>query len=318
MKGKSSYSNLRTLPKNKAKETQTEYSDHDLERLLVLMKFSKMDDQDYSIGLDKELISRTNSKFSFFDEHDYLSNSTLVEDPNSNYQRKQKQKQKQKKKQKLKQKQKQRRHHKQHVCLHKKKTKSNKLFRNDHSYQKKIYAEHPSFQTHRIHNKQRIKFRLSTNNEKKKKNYQKFKIQPTANEKKKVNKPNTSGDLNNQKISESELTRLLTQKPKPNWGKRLFFLKKYDKTLVVGSPESLVETATSPLSANQPKKVIIDKSIFPLLIEITKGINKNENQNVYKNAYKSCQRGLIEWFRRKKYQNKIKYSRDKMEFVPMK
>ncbi|KAJ3427400.1 hypothetical protein M0812_26985 [Anaeramoeba flamelloides] len=302
---------------NKAKETQTEYSDHDLERLLVLMKFSKINDQDYRIGLDKELIARTNLKYSFFDKVDYLSNSSLAEGPNYLEEQKHKQKQKpiQKQKQKFKQKQRPRDHHKQNFSLHKKKTKSNKLLWNDHSYQKKIYGKYPLFQRHRIQNKQRTKFKLCINNKKKKKINQKFQI-PQTSEKKKVNYQNISYNLNNQKISESELTRLLNQKPKPNWGKRLFFLKKYDKTLVAGHPENLVETATSRLSANQPKKVIINKRIFPLLIKITKGINKN--QNVYKNAYKSCQRGLVEWFRRKKYQNEIKYSRDKMEFVPMK
>ncbi|KAJ6230456.1 hypothetical protein M0813_06684 [Anaeramoeba flamelloides] len=116
-------------------------------------------------------------------------------------------------------------------------------------------------------------------------------------------------------IQKNDLINFLNQKPKPNWGRRLYYLKRYDKTLVQGFPEYIFSKNNSCIKQFE-KKIVINKRIFPLLIEITKGIKKNEDLNLYKNAYKSCQRGLIEWFRRKNYKNKIRYSREKMEFIP--
>ncbi|KAJ6232982.1 hypothetical protein M0813_04264 [Anaeramoeba flamelloides] len=127
-------------------------------------------------------------------------------------------------------------------------------------------------------------------------------------------KKNWKRDLNLENFSslnKEELKKRLTTKPKPNWGLRLFFLKKYNQNLVQGYPEYLIMK-----NELWPKKITINKKIFPLLIKLTrKGMNDERNVK-YRNAYKSCQRGLIEWFRRKKFINKIKYARDKMIFIP--
>ncbi|KAJ3449439.1 hypothetical protein M0812_05587 [Anaeramoeba flamelloides] len=117
------------------------------------------------------------------------------------------------------------------------------------------------------------------------------------------------------KISKLELKLFLNQKPKLSWGERLFYLKQYDKNLVQGHPE-LFYIKNYPIYSKQDQILIINKSIFPLIINLTKGITKKIDYNLYQNAYKSCQRGLIEWFRRKNYKNHTRYSREKMEFHP--
>ncbi|KAJ6236434.1 hypothetical protein M0813_27821 [Anaeramoeba flamelloides] len=122
-------------------------------------------------------------------------------------------------------------------------------------------------------------------------------------------------DTSGNKISKFELKIFLNQKPKLSWGERLFYIKQYDKNLVQGHPE-LFYTKNYPIYSKQDQILIINKTIFPLIINLTKGITKNIDYNLYQNAYKSCQRGLIEWFRRKNYKNHTRYSRDKMEFHP--
>ncbi|KAJ3448842.1 hypothetical protein M0812_01327 [Anaeramoeba flamelloides] len=122
-------------------------------------------------------------------------------------------------------------------------------------------------------------------------------------------------DTSGNKISKFELKIFLNQKPKLSWGERLFYIKQYDQNLVQGHPE-LFYTKNYPIYSKQDQILIINKTIFPLIINLTKGITKNIDYNLYQNAYKSCQRGLIEWFRRKNYKNHTRYSRDKMEFHP--
>ncbi|KAJ6239262.1 hypothetical protein M0813_25144 [Anaeramoeba flamelloides] len=117
------------------------------------------------------------------------------------------------------------------------------------------------------------------------------------------------------KISKHDLKLVLNQKPKLSWGERLYYLKQYDNNLVQGHPE-IFYTKNFPIADKKDKILIVNKTIFPLILNLTKSITKNANYNLYQNAYKSCQRGLIEWFRRKNYQNKTMYSREKMEFHP--
>ncbi|KAJ3430882.1 hypothetical protein M0812_02557 [Anaeramoeba flamelloides] len=288
MIGKATYPNIVTISQNKENETPIEYSDRYLKRLLVLMKFSKIDDQNFRIGSNKELISQTNAKNTFFEGNNTAQKSFSV--CNSKCFKK-------------------RSNVKVQLCKVNERPMTNK---------KKVSN---------INSKSKPKCKLKKN-----RSYESSfpKLQPKESQDqqstgkchKKVKSHHTVEIKSEQNlfaaITKPQLANLLTQKPKPNWGKRLFLLKKFDKTLVVGNPENLVDPLSKPSSSStQPIKIIINKNIFPLLIEITKGIKKNDNFQTYKNAYKSCQRGLIEWFRRKKFQNKVRYSRDRMEFVPM-
>ncbi|KAJ6249559.1 hypothetical protein M0813_16980 [Anaeramoeba flamelloides] len=129
-------------------------------------------------------------------------------------------------------------------------------------------------------------------------------------------------------LSELELKKFLTKRPKPSWGRRLEKLNQFDPSYIIGWYPNLskVYASTNPNNNNNntclhilpndpidlPKKIIIDKAIFKKCADLT---TKNNTQEEWIKSYKSAQRGIEEYFKRNNYQRQGRYTRKKLQFI---
>ncbi|KAJ3430364.1 hypothetical protein M0812_23369 [Anaeramoeba flamelloides] len=128
-------------------------------------------------------------------------------------------------------------------------------------------------------------------------------------------------------LSELELKKFLTKRPKPSWGRRLEKLNQYDPSYITGWYPNLSKVYASTNTNNNtntylcilpnapidlPKKIIIDKAIFKKCADLT---TKNNTQEEWIKSYKSAQRGIEEYFKRNNYKRQCRYTRKKLQFI---
>ncbi|KAJ6241400.1 hypothetical protein M0813_23187 [Anaeramoeba flamelloides] len=110
--------------------------------------------------------------------------------------------------------------------------------------------------------------------------------------------------------TKEELKEFLNSKPRPNWIQRIGLIQKYNRNLVTNW-----QVFCDPKKCKCENKVILDKKLFELFIELTKGITKETNKTAFVKLCRNSQRGVVKMMEKRGFRNKSNYLRTQLVFV---
>ncbi|KAJ6230082.1 hypothetical protein M0813_07307 [Anaeramoeba flamelloides] len=127
--------------------------------------------------------------------------------------------------------------------------------------------------------------------------------------------PNCPLDMKNieTKLTKENLTEFLQSKPRPNWHQRIDMFLKYNPELLENWP-TLVFLKNLKNKNKKPEKIVMQKKLFEIFVELTYDITLTHNKKKYIKAFRNSQRGLVKYMETIGYRNHSNYTRKQLVF----
>ncbi|KAJ6251371.1 hypothetical protein M0813_15133 [Anaeramoeba flamelloides] len=116
------------------------------------------------------------------------------------------------------------------------------------------------------------------------------------------------------KLSKENLREFLQSKPRPNWHQRIDMFLKYDPELLENWP-TLVFLKNLKNNDKKPEKIVMQKTLFEIFVELTYNITLDLNKKQYIKAFRNSQRGLVKYMETIGYRNHSNYTRKQLVFL---
>ncbi|KAJ3447384.1 hypothetical protein M0813_27024 [Anaeramoeba flamelloides] len=110
--------------------------------------------------------------------------------------------------------------------------------------------------------------------------------------------------------TKEELKEFLNSQPRPNWKQRIEMINKYNPDLAVNW-----QAYNKPDKCKCGNKIILNKKLFELFVELTRGIKKTENKTVFVKLCRNSQRGVVKMMEKEGFKNNSNYLRTHLVFV---
>ncbi|KAJ6241160.1 hypothetical protein M0813_23351 [Anaeramoeba flamelloides] len=111
--------------------------------------------------------------------------------------------------------------------------------------------------------------------------------------------------------TKEELKEFLNSQPRPNWKQRIEMINKYNPGLTVNW-----DSYNKSDKCKCGNKIILNKKLFELFVELTRGINKTENKTLFVKLCRNSQRGVVKMMEKGGFKNNSNYLRTQLVFVP--
>ncbi|KAJ6234046.1 hypothetical protein M0813_00680 [Anaeramoeba flamelloides] len=108
--------------------------------------------------------------------------------------------------------------------------------------------------------------------------------------------------------TKEELKEFLNSKPRPNWKQRIEMIQRHNPDLT---------TNWEAFCGNNKgeNKIILDKKLFEIFVELTKGITKEDNKSRFVKLCRNSQRGVVKMMEKRGFKNRSNYLRTQLVFI---
>ncbi|KAJ3428459.1 hypothetical protein M0813_25784 [Anaeramoeba flamelloides] len=108
--------------------------------------------------------------------------------------------------------------------------------------------------------------------------------------------------------TKGELKEFLNSKPRPNWKQRIEMIQKYN-------PGLTANWEAFSMTNKGENKIILNKKLFEIFVELTKGITKEENKLKFVKLCRNSQRGVVKMMEKRGFKNRSNYLRTQLVFI---